>query len=158
MRSGERQPRGVGDRTRCQPAPRRHALINRISRRRSFPFGSEAGKGRHSPFLRTQGCGSGPRSVFEHRRGPLSVCIYSVSADPVDIARRIVSGKPVRTHPEQRAPVWLTAYAATSRQKNSPARRRGSWTSSSSCQLLVLAFHGLGIENDLAPDLVPALG
>lgn len=58
--------------------------------------------------LSHEGCGSGPRSVFQHRRGPLSVCSHSVSADTVDIARRFGSGKPVGTYPEQRAPVWLT--------------------------------------------------
>lgn len=74
-------------------------------------------------FLLTQGCGSGPRSVFHHRRGPLSVCRYLVSADHIDIARRFVSGKPAGTHPERRAPVWLTRDAETSGQKIAPRKR-----------------------------------
>lgn len=62
--------------------------------------------------LLRQGYRSGSRSVFQHRRGPLSICRHLVSADPVDLARRTRSGKPVGTHPEQRAPVWLTGDAA----------------------------------------------
>ncbi len=73
--------------------------------------------------LSKEGYGSGPCSMLAHRRGPLSVCRYSVSADTIDIARRFVSGKPARTQPEQRAPVWLTRDAETSGQKIAPRKR-----------------------------------
>jgi len=36
-----------------------------------FHDGSEADKGLHSPIPSYQGCGSGPRSVLQHLRGPL---------------------------------------------------------------------------------------
>lgn len=37
--------------------------------------------------LSIQGCGSGPRLVFQHRRGPLSVCRSTISADPTKLPR-----------------------------------------------------------------------
>lgn len=40
-----------------------------------------------------------------------------VSADPLDIVRVSLPGKPARTHPEQRAPVWLTRDASAKRKK-----------------------------------------
>ena len=109
--------------------------------------------------LSEEGCGSGPRSMLAHRRGPLSVCRHSVSADTIDIARRFVSGKPVGTHPEQQSSGMVNARRVRrSGECKGPARWRGFWRSSSSCQLFVMAFHGLGIEADLAPDLAAALG
>ncbi len=74
-----------------------------------------------------------------------------VSADTLQIARSCVSGKSMRTHPEQRAPVWLTANADAPNVK-SPARWRGSWDGDDgvSCHLIELFKIGIiSVELDV---------
>lgn len=159
MRSGERQTRGVGDGTASQPSPRRSAVINKISRQMSFLLGSEAGKGRHSPrpferrlqvrpsFGVTAPAGAAKCLQIFNLCGP---CRHSLEFRVRQAGQNAPGTKSPGMVNGRRVPL--------SGERKGPARWRGSWTSSSSCQLPVLALQGLGIENDVAPDLVPALG
>lgn len=49
--------------------------------------------------LSIQGCGSGPRLVFQHRRGPLSVCRSTFSADQIKLPRYPACSKGPRNTP-----------------------------------------------------------